>query len=141
MNDPRLIGSLVFMIPALILVVPGAGEVSFGILALLGLVKILLLLFGPDVLLSKSLKPGPDYTRAGTSILVCMGFAIFGLTNLAFGHGIMNTFFVFIIAIALNQVRQESLVPATSTSPNKFNDPISAPTETQSAKPRPEPQA
>ena len=39
MNDPRLIGSLVFIIPALILVVPGAGEVSFGILALLGLAK------------------------------------------------------------------------------------------------------
>ena len=108
---------------------------------LLGLASLLLLLFGPVLLLKKSLKPGPDYTCASISILVCLGFAIFGLTNLAFGHGIMNTFFVFIIAIALNQVRQESLVLETSTSPNKFNDPIPAPTETLSVKTRTEPQA
>lgn len=39
MTDPRLIGSLVFIFPALILIVPGAGEISVDILAFLGIVK------------------------------------------------------------------------------------------------------
>ena len=36
MTNPRFIGILVFCIPAFILVVPGGGEVAFGILAVLG---------------------------------------------------------------------------------------------------------
>ena len=44
-------------------------------------------------------------------ILICAGFILFGLTNLAFGHGIMNTFFVFMLATIFTQVTQASLLP------------------------------
>lgn len=49
---------------------------------------------------------------ASMGILTCSGFVLFGLTNLAFGHGIMNTFFVVLLATVLNQVNQKSLIPA-----------------------------
>ena len=71
---------------------------------LLGLASLLLLLFGPIALLGKCLKDGTSYTCASMGILVCSGYALFGLTNLAFGHGIMNTFYVFFLSITLNLV-------------------------------------
>ena len=71
---------------------------------LLGLASLLLLLFGPIALLGKCLKAGTSYTCASMGILVCSGYALFGLTNLAFGHGIMNTFYVFFLSITLNLV-------------------------------------
>ena len=71
---------------------------------LLGLISVLLLLFGPIVALRKYLQTSSEYTYAAMGILVCTGYAVFGLTNLAFGHGIMNTFYVFMLSITLTQV-------------------------------------
>ena len=106
---------------------------------LLGLVSLALLLFGPITLLGKKcLKPGRDYTCAGMGILVCTAFVLFGLTNLAFGHGIMNTFFVFMLATILTQA---SLPSSRKPAPSKIDEPFSAASKTLSVKNQPEPQA
>jgi len=62
-----------------------------------GLIALLMLLIAPCFIFYRYLKNQPF---AGLVLLLCTGYAIFGLTNLAFGHGIMNTFFVFMLAAA-----------------------------------------
>ena len=86
---------------------------------LLGLISVLLLLFGPIVALRKHLQTSSEYTYAAMGILVCTGYAVFGLTNLAFGHGIMNTFYVFMLSMTLNQM---VFISANNTSTQENNE-------------------
>lgn len=64
----------------------------------IGLISLLLLLLAPVFLFYPSLLSTQHHFLASLIFLLTTGYASFGLTNLAFGHGIMNTFFVFILA-------------------------------------------
>jgi len=64
----------------------------------LGFVSLIALLFIPLRLFFKRIKHSSDYYLAFIGFFTCTGYAIFGLTNLAFGQGLLNSFFVFILS-------------------------------------------
>jgi len=64
----------------------------------LGLISLFILLIAPCIILYKNLFQPKNHYLPNLVLLLSVGYAFFGLTNLAFGHGIMNTFFVFILA-------------------------------------------
>jgi len=64
----------------------------------IGLISLLILLIAPPVLFFSHLSQPNNSYLASLILLLCIGYSFFGLTNLAFGHGIMNTFFVFILS-------------------------------------------
>ena len=101
---------------------------------ILGVASLLLLMLGPVFILWKCLKPGEDQPKAAMSILICIGFMIFGLTNLAFGHGIMNTFFVFMLGAMISQVSPEYFLKTRRSETSKLGDTFSVPSETLSLK-------
>ena len=49
-------------------------------------------------------------------ILLIVGFATFGLTNITFTHGTFNTFFVCMVMLLMTGVRAESILPHSSPS-------------------------
>lgn len=66
----------------------------------LGLISLLTLLIVPFFLMYPYLPNTKNNYLPSIVLLLSTGYAFFGLTNLAFGHGVMNTFFVFILASA-----------------------------------------
>ncbi len=63
----------------------------------LGLLMLLTLLIIPCTLFYPLLSNPNNFYTASLIILLCAGYAMSGLTNLAFGHGIMNSFFIFML--------------------------------------------
>ncbi|MDF1584718.1 MAG: O-antigen ligase family protein [Methyloprofundus sp.] len=64
---------------------------------LVGLFGLLALFLVPIRLFYKNINSGNKSNFAGIGIILCTGYIFFGLTNITFGHGIFNTFFVFIL--------------------------------------------
>jgi len=71
---------------------------------IIGLVSLLLLLFGPVFVLWKYLKSNPDSVFAAVGVLLCTGYFLFGMTGLSFGQGIMNTFYAFMLSVIFYNV-------------------------------------
>jgi len=65
---------------------------------LIGFLGLLVILFVPIRFFLKSIKYGTESNYAALGIILCIGYIFFGLTNITFGHGILNTFFVFVLA-------------------------------------------
>jgi len=77
----------------------------------LGIISLFLLLIYPCFLFYNYLSFPKSHLFSGLVLLLCTGYIVFGLTNLAFGHGIMNTFFTFILAAATHSLSRTSLTP------------------------------
>ncbi|MDT8386039.1 MAG: O-antigen ligase family protein [Thiogranum sp.] len=69
---------------------------------MVGLFSLLLLLGVPLLVCLRSGVRHPDQLIvAGIGLLLCTGYALAGLSNLAFGHETMNAFFVYFISLVL----------------------------------------
>jgi len=65
----------------------------------IGELTLIALLFSPIYIFYKRISPKLDNYFSGLGILLCSGYAFFAITNLVFGHGIIDTFFVFFLAV------------------------------------------
>jgi len=75
----------------------------------LGLISLFILLIAPCIVFYKNLCQPKNCYLPSLILLLSLGYAFFGLTNLAFGHGIMNTFFVFILAASTASIPSNKL--------------------------------
>ncbi len=72
--------------------------VSAGIV---GLLSLLILLFTPMVIFYQKLKDEKNYYYASMGILLCVGYATFGFTHIAFGEEHINAFYVLFMGFLL----------------------------------------
>ena len=72
----------------------------------IGIISLFASLIYPCFLFYRYLLFPQSYFFSSLVLLLCTGYAFFGLTNLAFGHGIMNTFFVFFLATATHSLNR-----------------------------------
>jgi len=72
--------------------------VSAGII---GLFSVLVLLFVPVVIFYRKLKNKDTYHYASMGILLCIGYATFGFSHIAFGEEHVNAFYVFFLGLLL----------------------------------------
>jgi O-antigen ligase len=79
----------------------------------IGLASLFMLLFAPAFLLYRHLSSVDNGYQASLVFMLCTGYSLFGLTNLALGHGIMNTFFVFILATSTSLLKPTPLIVNT----------------------------
>jgi len=75
-----------------------------------GLLSLLILLIAPPVLFFSYLSQPNNRYASSLILLLCIGYSFFGLTNLAFGHGIMNTFFIFILAASTSLINPTPII-------------------------------
>ena len=75
----------------------------------LGLLSLFILLMAPCIIFYTNLYQKKNHYLPNLVLLLSVGYAFFGLTNLAFGHGIMNTFFVFILAASTATIPSNKL--------------------------------
>jgi len=75
--------------------------VSAGIV---GLVALLSLLFIPMTIFYQKLKNEENYYYASMGLLLCVGYATFGFTHIAFGEEHVNSFYVFFMGLLLPKV-------------------------------------
>jgi len=77
----------------------------------LGLLSLLALLFLPLILFFKYIHGDQAQPQASMGILLCVGYASFGLVNITFGDVFMNAFYVFFLSILLplNYTRSRNL--------------------------------
>lgn len=66
-----------------------------------GLTSLLLVLFVPILIFFKQSRHPDQLAYHGIGSLLCIGYALSGLSNLAFGDDTLNIFFVFFLAITL----------------------------------------
>jgi O-antigen ligase len=66
-----------------------------------GLLSLLLLLFVPLAIFLKNSRNPEILVCNGIGALLCIGYALSGLTNQAFGDDTLNMFFIFFLAITL----------------------------------------
>ncbi len=67
-----------------------------------GLLSLFVLFLMPIRLFYKNINSDNKSNFSGIGIMLCTGYMFFGLTNITFGHGIFNTFFVFILTACTN---------------------------------------
>jgi len=71
---------------------------------ILGLLALLSLLFVPVLIFFKNLKNTEVYYYSSMGILLCIGYATFGFTHIAFGEEHVNAVYVFFLALLLPAV-------------------------------------
>ncbi len=79
--------------------------VSAGII---GLLSLLILLFTPMVVFYRKLKDKDVYYYSVMGILLCIGYATFGLTHIAFGEEHVNAFYVLFMGFLLPRVMKNN---------------------------------
>lgn len=76
----------------------------------LGLISLMALLFGPLIYFWKQLNNQQECTWSACGVLLCIGYASFGMVNILFGDVFMNAFYVFFLSIAFSGcVRSQSV--------------------------------
>jgi O-antigen ligase len=75
--------------------------VSAGIV---GLLSLLALIFIPMTIFYQKLKSKENYHHAFMGVLLCTGYATFGLTHIAFGEEHINAFYVLFMGLLLPKV-------------------------------------
>jgi O-antigen ligase len=73
-----------------------------------GLLSMLTLIFVPIIILVKKLKNKELYYYASMGILLCVGYATFGFTHIAFGEEHMNAFYVLFMGFLLPRVMKNN---------------------------------
>lgn len=68
---------------------------------LAGLASLLLLLAVPLMIFIRRARRPDLLARNSIGALLCAGYALSGMTNLAFGHDVMNIFFLMFLSLAL----------------------------------------
>ncbi len=71
----------------------------------LGLIALLVLFLFPVMKAIQSLRTKEDYSYPWMIILLCTGYAMIGMTNLALGQGVINSFFIFFLALLMPRIR------------------------------------
>ncbi len=84
---------------------------------LAGLLALLLLLFVPLSIFLRQSKDPERLVHHGIGALLCIGYALAGLSNQAFGDDTLNIFFIFFLAITLPG-RQSTPAMAPATTPD-----------------------
>jgi len=79
--------------------------VSAGVI---GVLFLLLLLFTPLIIFIKNININNIYASMG--ILLCIGYATFGFTHIAFGEEHINAFYILFLAILLTGVQKKSKI-------------------------------
>jgi len=79
--------------------------VSAGII---GLLSLLILLFTPMVVFYRKLKNKDTYHYSVMGILLCIGYATFGFTHIAFGEEHLNAFYVLFMGFLLPRVMKNN---------------------------------
>jgi O-antigen ligase len=69
-----------------------------------GLLSMLTLIFVPMIIFYKNLKNKETYDYALMGILLCVGYATFGFTHIAFGEEHVNAFYVLFMSFLLPKV-------------------------------------
>jgi O-antigen ligase len=72
-----------------------------------GLLSMLALIFVPMIIFYKNLKNKETYDYALMGILLCVAYATFGFTHIAFGEEHINAFYVFFLILLLPNVIKE----------------------------------
>jgi len=80
--------------------------VSAGVI---GLISLLCLLFAPLFVFIKTLSRQNMYYYSSMGILLCVGYATFGFTHIAFGEEHINAFYIFFLAFLLPKVSANTL--------------------------------
>ena len=75
--------------------------VSAGII---GLLSLLTLLFAPMIVFYRKLKDKDTYHYSTMGILLCVGYATFGFTHIAFGEEHINAFYILFMSFLLPRV-------------------------------------
>jgi len=78
--------------------------VSAGIL---GLLALLTLLFAPIIIFYQKLKDQESYYYASMGVLLCVAYATFGFTHIAFGEEHINAFYILFMGFLLPRVLRE----------------------------------
>ena len=73
-----------------------------------GLIALLCLLFIPIWIFIKQLKTKENYDYALMGIMLCVGYATFGFTHIAFGEEHVNAFYIFFLSFLLPRVTRRS---------------------------------
>lgn len=68
---------------------------------LIGLASLLVLLVAPLIIFIQNLKHGDKYHYALMGVLLCVGYATFGFSHIAFGEEHMNAFYVLFLSLLL----------------------------------------
>jgi O-antigen ligase len=79
--------------------------VSMGII---GLLSLLILLFTPMVVFYRKLKNKDTYHYSVMGILLCVGYATFGFTHIAFGEEHINAFYILFMGFLLPRVMKNN---------------------------------
>ncbi len=79
-----------------------------------GLLSLLALLFAPLAVFLKQAARGEHFLLCGTGIMLCVGYAVSGLSNQAFGDDTMNIFYVFFLAATLPALAKPRAALATA---------------------------
>lgn len=74
-----------------------------------GLIWLLCLLFAPLYVFIKTLGRENMYYYSSMGILLCVGYATFGFTHIAFGEEHINAFYIFFLAFLLPKVSDNTL--------------------------------
>ena len=80
--------------------------VSAGVI---GLISLLCLLFAPLFVFIKTLGRENMFYYSSMGILLCVGYATFGFTHIAFGEEHINAFYIFFLAFLLPKVSANTL--------------------------------
>jgi len=79
--------------------------VSAGVI---GLLSLLILLFTPMVVFYRKLKDKDVYHYSVMGILLCIGYAAFGFTHIAFGEEHVNAFYILFMSFLLPRVMKNN---------------------------------
>ena len=71
---------------------------------LIGLASLLVLLVAPLIIFIQNLKHGDKYHYALMGVLLCVGYATFGFSHIAFGEEHVNAFYVLFLSFLLPRV-------------------------------------
>jgi len=97
---------------------------------IVGLFSLLLLLGVPLLVCVRSSVRRPDQLIvAGVGFLLCTGYALAGLSNLAFGHETMNAFFVYLISLVLPRAQHPLWTPEVDSVGELHSDILRAPSQ------------
>ena len=72
--------------------------VSAGVI---GLLSLLALIFIPMTIFYQKLKDKESYHYAFMGMILCVGYAAFGFTHIAFGEEHVNAFYIFFLALLM----------------------------------------
>jgi hypothetical protein len=72
-------------------------------------VSLLCLLFAPMFVFIKTLRVENMFHYSAMGIILCVGYASFGFTHIAFGEEHINAFYVLFLAILLPKVSTNTL--------------------------------